>query len=106
MAKPNVDEEVSEFIEGLPDAFLRCRRYGHAWEPFTVTKHGRAFEEIIECLRCKSKRVNLLTSFGQVTANRYRYAEGYLNKQHGALTGDARDRLRLESVQRRLRKAT
>ena len=93
---PVIDTE--EFIRTMPDSYLKCRRYGHAWDPYTVTKHGRSWETIVICARCKTQRHELLTSRGELVKSHYRYANGYLVKGHGALRGEDRNQLRLESV--------
>lgn len=98
--------DVKAFARSLPEAFLRCRRLGHAWDPYTVVKVGRSFESIIQCNRCFTRRLELLTSHGAVTKVRHLYPEGYLAKDLGRIVGAGRDVLRLEMARRTLRKAS
>lgn len=97
--------DVKAFARKLPQAFLQCRRWGHAWDPFTVAKIGRSFESIIQCRRCRTRRVELMTSGGEITKSHHLYPEGYLAVGMGHIVGEGRNILRLEVV-KRMRKAS
>jgi hypothetical protein len=51
------------------------------------------------CGRCHTERVRLIGPRGELLANRYVYADGYLVKGMGRLTGTDRDALRLAALQ-------
>lgn len=92
-------------VQTAPDVqpeYLACRDFGHAWQPFTATWNAaeRSYFVQLRCARCLTLRARVLDRFGQQISNRYEYAEGYLTKGLGRMTGAQRDALRLASVQR------
>lgn len=96
-------EEVASFARGLPAKFLECRELGHMWRPFTVRlADGGGYDRVLRCPRCRTERWQLLSTFGSLVSNHYKYPEGYANAGHGRIVGDGRDVLRLESVTRQL----
>lgn len=93
--------QVRAFAKHLPEAYLRCRQYGHNWDPFSAVKTGPRYDVTLDCERCHSKRRILLDSNGMlVKAPHTNYAEGYLAHGIGRLTGEAKGVIRLEGVRR------
>lgn len=92
--------QVQEFASTLPDRFLECRELGHNWKPYTASGHpDGGFERTLRCSRCRAKRVQHLSNYGTVIANRYEHAKGYLS-DIGRISGGGRGLLRLESINR------
>lgn len=94
--------EVAEFAASLSEKFLLCREMGHNWRPWAAqwVPEDQYFERILRCTRCRTQRHQALSNTGAVLTSNYEYAEGYQNKGFGRITGEGRDRLRLESVTR------
>lgn len=94
--------EVANFAEALPEKFLHCRELGHNWRPFSAGRYkDGGFERILRCSRCRTRRVQEITSRGVVMVNRYEYPEGYqAEKGMGRIVGEGRGLLRLESIKR------
>ena len=93
---------VAEFAQSLPERFLYCREMGHNWRPYSagLYKDG-GFERILRCTRCRTRRVQAITSRGVVLTNKYEYADGYqAPKGLGQIVGEGRGLLRLESIKR------
>lgn len=102
---PTIFAEVSaveSWAATLPSAFLLCREMGHNWRPWRAVWNGdqQAYDRILMCHRCKSKRSQVLSVGGHVVRSAYDHAEGYLAQGLGRVSGEGRDRLRLESVKR------
>lgn len=100
--------KLEDFIGRMSAGFLDCRDMGHTWRPWGARWHGDAagFERVLRCGRCKTERVQIVTRFGSVISNRYRYPEGYvtpkLDEEHPRIT---RDQFRLESIARFVRES-
>jgi len=93
--------DVQDFAEGLKETFLHCRELGHNWRPYTAGSHpDGGFERVLRCTRCKTRRVQELSSRGMVMTNRYEYVEGYQHQGLGRIVGEGRGLLRLESLKR------
>jgi len=94
--------EVESQASRWSEDFLECRLYGHHWKPSSATFHGvYHYWRIVQvCPRCTSERVAELDGHGRVTSQAIHYAEGYLTDGIGRIVGDARDTLRLATVQR------
>lgn len=94
-------KELRSAINGMSDEDLLCRDFGHSWRPFTARyiPQRRQYAETLMCGRCRTERVRLIGPRGELLANRYVYAEGYLVKGMGRLTGTDRDALRLAALQ-------
>jgi hypothetical protein len=98
--------DVASFAAGLRKTHLLCRELGHNWLPFTVRlADGGGYDRVLRCSRCRTERWQLLTAFGGIVSNQYKYPEGYTNQGHGRIVGEGRDMLRLESVTRLLGEA-
>lgn len=94
--------DVDQTIHGMRSDFLQCRDFGHSWRPYTArySHEDKAFETILRCSRCRTKRIRWIARNGEQVAADYDYAEGYIIKGMGRLTGAERNALRLESVMR------
>lgn len=100
-------DSVQEFAEGLKETFLHCRELGHNWRPYTVGRHpDGGFERVLRCSRCRTKRVQSITTRGIVMQNKYIHPEGYLLEGLGRIVGDGRGLLRLEAIKRIVEKDT
>lgn len=94
-APAEFDAETREYLSRTTDAVIRCRLYGHAWDPmhdgYIVEGRGRerVYTQTVRCMRCETEGVD---RFDPVTLDRldhrsYDYAEGYLMRNHsGALS--------------------
>lgn len=89
---------LETFAAGLSNRYLKCRELGHIWQPFTVSREGTGFLRRLRCSSCKTIREQLLDSRGHVIRNGYKYADGYLAKDHVERGNYSRDVFRLESV--------
>lgn len=79
---------------------VQCRDFGHSWRPYTarwLPKYN-SYESQLVCTRCKTIRTRFLGRGGQQLESSYDYAEGYLIKGMGRLTGTDRDVIRLASI--------
>lgn len=94
--------DVDQTIHGMRSDFLQCRDFGHSWRPFTARWDGseRAYETVLRCSRCKTRRVRWIAQNGEQVESHYDYADGYVITGMGRLTGTERNALRLESVRR------
>lgn len=92
---------VDAAIADLDETSLQCRDFGHSWRPFEARyiPARRQYDERLRCARCDTIRIRLLDSRGAQLASHYDYADGYLVKGLGRLTGEDRDALRLAGVQ-------
>lgn len=95
-------QEVAEFAADLEEDWLYCRTYQHNWKPWTASWSSElgCYEVSIRCNRCHTRRVQTMSDKGTVLSSHYEYPEGYLHAGMGRIAGEARDRLRLESVTR------
>lgn len=85
----------------MTDEFLQCRDFGHSWKSWHVaTVPGGAFEQILMCIRCSSKRSRLLNRSGEQVSKGYQYADGYQLQGFGRMVGHDRDEIRLASIVR------
>lgn len=103
-APPSETVTPDVFAARLTDAALHCRELGHTWRPMTARwePESRSFHRRLRCSKCRTERVQLLSSRGHVVSNHYVYPDGYLAKNvEGGLTG-RRDVYRLEAVIRSL----
>lgn len=93
---------VETFAAGLPEKFLHCRELGHTWRPFTVQfdSVARAYDRVLRCSRCYTRRIQTLTTSGHIVSSRYDYVNGYQAKNVAMPRGGVRDVYRLESIVR------
>jgi|SRR5215831_3146876 len=91
--------EVTDAVKSMPAECVHCRDYGHQWKPLTVFREGRNFDQVLECVRCKTHRHRLIDRYGNLVFNRYNnYPAGYKVEGLGRLDGEDRGVLRLASV--------
>jgi len=97
-------EDVKAFAQELSTAFLLCRELQHNWKPFSAfwDEDHHCYVRSIRCVRCRTRKIQRLSSSGAVLTSHYEYADGYLAEHIGRIIGEARDSLRLESVTRSL----
>lgn len=93
--------DVAENVARMALEHVQCRDFGHSWRPFSARwlAGSNCFVEILQCARCATERSRMLGARGQLLSNRYVYADGYLVKGMGQLTGTDKDSLRLRSIQ-------
>lgn len=96
--------EVAEFAKSLSTTFLLCRELQHNWKPFSARwdDEHHNYERVIRCVRCRTRKVQRLSSSGGILSSHYEYPDGYLHANLGRIIGEARDTLRLESLIRSL----
>lgn len=93
--------DVQAFAESLPERFLYCREMGHNWRPFSAGRYqDGGFERILRCTRCRTQRIQGISSRGFIISSRYVHPDGYLVKGMGHIWGEGRGILRLESIKR------
>jgi hypothetical protein len=97
-------QEVAEFASTLSTNYLLCRELQHNWKPFTAhwDDEHHHYARVIRCVRCRTRKVQRLSSTGHILASHYEYPEGYLHEKFGRIIGESRDVLRLESLLRSL----
>jgi hypothetical protein len=97
-------DDVKHFAQGLSTSFLLCRELQHNWKPFSAwwDDESHCYARTIRCMRCRTKKVQTLSSSGAVLSSHYEYADGYLAEHLGRIVGEGRDSLRLESLVRSL----
>lgn len=102
------DDDAATALAGMDEDHLLCRDLGHAWRPHQAqwVPQRRQFVETLRCTRCKGERARLLGEHGELLANRYTYADGYLMHGLGRLTGDGRNMLRLAGLEILIRRTS
>jgi len=97
---PRSDPQVTAFIRGLPDEYLKCRRLGHSWDDHTVDLVRGKYVVTVVCSRCDNVGVEVIRRTGGVEKKRRpHYPSGYLAKGLGRLDPD---QIRMESVMRQV----
>jgi hypothetical protein len=99
----NTPEPYSSFDDALSnmnETHLHCRDYGHSWRPHTARflRREQVYEQTLRCTRCRTARRRTISADGDIVGSSYDYAEHYLVKGVGRLTGHERAALRLASV--------
>lgn len=94
--------DITTWARELRTDFLQCRDFGHSWRPHTARwdNEAHAYRTQLRCSRCRTIRVRWIGRTGQQLGASYDYADGYMVKGVGRLTGTDRDALRLASVLR------
>lgn len=94
---------AGRLLPGLPDEFVQCRDWGHAWRSLNARRNDDgSYLVTLRCQRCDCRRTRTISARGAVLATGYDYPDGYLLNGLGRLTGSDRDTLRLDSVRRTL----
>jgi len=72
--------ELASWAESLPDAFLDCRNFGHAWYSADVRfdSEQRLYLTLLRCRRCTADRTRRTNEFGGIEGNAYSLPDGYL----------------------------
>ncbi len=107
MTQPAPRGDVESFAAKLPDQYLACRRWGHAWTPLTVTwvGKGRYYEEVTECARCTAQKTTELDDAGFILrVKAYAYPDGYVQAGMGRLDRAGRSAYRSELLARSARR--
>lgn len=100
---------VSSAAKKWSDGVLQCRTYGHDWQPSRAIHNRKLHFIYIErvCLRClpaeggvPTTKHEELSETGTILASWYTYADGYLTVGQGRIVGEARDELRITTVER------
>lgn len=102
-------KEVTEAAKRWSDGVLKCRTYGHNWQPSRAIHNRKMHFIYVEriCLEClppgggqPTTKHEELSERGTVLASWYTYADGYLTQGHGRIVGEAKDELRITTVER------
>jgi len=90
-----MDSDVDMLLREYDDKHLRCRTYGHAWQD-GETDETPFFGVylVIDCLRCRMQRRDIVDLTGKVASRSYSKVEGY------RLPGVGRQEFRAELVKR------
>ena len=92
--------DVEAAIGKMKIDHVQCRDFGHSWRPFSARwlPQENCYESQLRCARCSAIRTRWLSRTGTQLSGHYDYADGYLVKGLGRLTGSDRDHIRLASV--------
>ena len=103
--RQSLSRAVADWASHLAESFLSCRDMGHAWRPYTAqwVPKDRQYRRTLQCSRCKTQRVQRLSSSGYVESTHYTYPDEYLLPAgNGTYDSAARAAVHLASVQRML----
>jgi hypothetical protein len=102
MREPDFDLDTA--LHHLRTTYLQCRDFGHSWRPYTAVWDSdyNVYRTALRCTRCHTTRHRDINRRGEQLSNRYDYADGYIIKGSGRLTGEDRDTLRLTSLEQLL----
>lgn len=92
--------DLNQVVSKMDLSQVQCRDFGHSWRPYSARwlPSYNSYESQLQCMRCKTVRTRFLSRTGEQLNNNYDYAEGYLVKGMGRLTGHDRDVIRLASI--------
>jgi len=96
------EREVLAAARQWSDEVLRCRTYGHNWQPRNAVinrRHKFIYVEQ-ECSTCHTVRHQEMSMRGAVYAQWYTYIDGYLLDGVGRIAGEGRDAVRISTVMR------
>jgi hypothetical protein len=95
--------DLTVALDDMPENFLQCRDYLHAWKPYGARQNpDRTFTSTLRCNRCTTLKNRTINRHGHVLSVTYDYPEGYTIAGSGRLDGDARDMIRLRSIMRQI----
>lgn len=90
----------------IPEEFLWCRDFMHAWDPYdfhvrrnAVTRRNE-LNEVVRCVRCGTIKTRIMASNGDILRNSYQYPNGYQLKDQGLMTAVDRATIRRMNYQR------
>lgn len=93
------DFSLEAVIDTMKLEHIQCRDFAHAWRPYTARRMiTGGFEQTLRCSRCYTRRIRELDRRGGVVHSGYDYADGYVIKGLGRVTGSEKDHLRLKSI--------
>lgn len=79
-------------VDQIPEQFLFCRDFLHAWDPYNakvsrnkVTRRNEV-HQILICTRCSTLKTRIMTTGGEMLRSSYSYPDGYLLTEHGQMT--------------------
>lgn len=92
--------DLDAAISHMELEFIQCRDFGHSWRPYSArwVPRDNCYESQLRCARCKAIRTRWLSRTGSQIGGGYDYADGYLVKGIGRLSGTDRDKIRLASI--------
>lgn len=97
---PVAAKDVRAAVRSMDLTHVQCRDFGHSWRPYTarwLSKFNQ-YESQLVCSRCTTIRTRFLSRTGEQLGGGYDYADGYLIKGLGRLSGHDRDEVRLASI--------
>lgn len=91
---------LEQAVTNMELTHVQCRDFGHSWRPYSARwlSAYNSYESQLLCQRCKTVRTRFLSRTGAQLNSQYDYADGYLVKGMGRLTGGDRDVIRLASI--------
>lgn len=92
--------EIQSAAAALSDQYLQCRDVGHSWRIYYQKREGSVVVRKLWCPSCKTNRKTKINRYGEVVANSYDYADGYLLEGFGRIQGRTKSLLRAESINR------
>jgi hypothetical protein len=92
--------DLNQVVSNMDLSQVQCFDFGHSWRPYSARwlPSYNSYESQLQCMRCKTVRTRFLSRTGEQLNSNYDYAEGYLVKGMGRLTGHDRDVIRLASI--------
>jgi hypothetical protein len=92
--------DLAEVVDKMDLSQVQCRDFGHSWRPYSARwlAQYNSYESQLQCMRCKTIRTRFLSRTGEQLSSAYDYADGYLVKGMGRLSGHDRDVIRLASI--------
>jgi hypothetical protein len=76
-------QERTDRVEDLPDQYLRCRTFGHAWEEIPTTLADPAYMQLwrwymtARCTSCATERYEGIANDGSIGQRSYKYPDRY-----------------------------
>lgn len=91
--------QVRDQARDMEQEYLRCKSYGHQFDPFTVERLRGAFIVHLKCHRCTTVTSQEISLRGMLLTGRsYNYPDGYLFKGIGRIQGEARGAIRAACI--------
>lgn len=91
--------QVRSAAEDMPQEFLRCKSYGHQFDPHTVQRTRTVYIVGLKCHRCGTTTEQEISTRGLIlTGRHYKYPDGYLFRGLGRIQGEARGALRAQTI--------
>jgi hypothetical protein len=94
-------QALAAAVSAMSDEMVECRDIQHSYRKWSLrwVPKDKEYESKLKCIRCGSIRVRRINgSTGALVSSSYEYAEGYLVKGLGRLTGSDRGFIRLQSM--------